>query len=115
MAVPFRLFVLATALAALMPITPSDAATIRVPSQQPTIQQGINAAVKGDTVLVAPGTYTGPSNRNLSFLNKYLVLRSESGPAVTTIDCQSFGRAFFLLDVASRSGSTAPRARPRRR
>ena len=101
MAVPFRFLALAIGLTTIAPFSPSVAATIRVPSQQPTIQQGINAAANGDTVLVAPGTYTGSSNRNLSFLNKDLVLRSESGPAVTTIDCQSLGRAFFLLDAES--------------
>ena len=101
MAVPFRLLALAIGLSTIAPISPSVAATIRVPSQQPTIQQGINAAAKGDTVLLAPGTYTGPSNRNLSFLNKDLVLRSEGGPTVTTIDCQSLGRACFLLDAES--------------
>jgi hypothetical protein len=101
MAVPFRLLALAIGLATIAPFSPSVAATIRVPSQQPTIQQGITAAANGDTVLIAPGTYTGPSNRNLSFLNKDLVLRSEQGPTVTTIDCQSLGRGFILLDAES--------------
>ncbi len=31
--------------------------TIRVPADQPTIQEGVDAASAGDTVLIAPGTY----------------------------------------------------------
>jgi Right handed beta helix region len=33
-------------------------ATLKVPSQYPTIQSAINAAHSGDTILVAPGTYS---------------------------------------------------------
>lgn len=65
---------------------------ILVPSVQPTIQAGINAAGPGDTVLVGPGTYTGPSNRNLDFGGKSIVLRSSAGPATTIIDCQHLAR-----------------------
>ena len=36
---------------------PAFASTIHVPADQPTIQAAINAAAKGDTVLVSPGTY----------------------------------------------------------
>ena len=65
---------------------PLLAATIRVPSDQPTIQEGLDAAAVGDTVLVAPGVYAGAGNRAITFGGKDLVLASESGAAVTTID-----------------------------
>ena len=56
--------------------------TIHVPADQPTIQAGINAAVKGDTVLVAPGTYL----ENINFNGKAITVKSASGSKVTIID-----------------------------
>jgi hypothetical protein len=46
-----------TIIFALLPYSLSWATVINVPGDYPTIQQGINAAGYGDTVLVAPGTY----------------------------------------------------------
>lgn len=56
-------------------------ATINVPGDHPTIQGAINIAESGDQVVVYPGSYVGPSN----FLGKQLILRSSSGPELTTI------------------------------
>ena len=46
------------------------------------IQGQIDAAIDGDTVLVAPGTYQGP----IDFRGKAITLVSEHGPLVTIID-----------------------------
>ncbi len=70
----------------------AEAHTLHIPGDFPTIQTGIDAALAGDTVLVAPGTYSGTGNRSLSFGGVDLVLRSEGGPAATVIDCQRGGR-----------------------
>jgi len=56
--------------------------TINVPADQPTIQAAINVAANGDTVLVAPGTYT----ENINFMGKAIAVTSSGGPANTIID-----------------------------
>src|SRR5262249_7974480 len=59
-----------------------SANVIRVPADQPTIQAGINAALNGDTVQVAAGTYS----ENINFFGKAITIVSEQGAAVTVID-----------------------------
>jgi len=70
--------------ALLVFVTPrgADAATIHVPTDQPTIQAAINAASNGDTVQVAPGTY----NENINFMGKAITVISTGGPQTTIID-----------------------------
>ena len=73
------------------------AATIRVPSEQATIQAGIDAAVNGDTVLVANGTYTGAGNQNIDFKGKAITVESENGAANCIVDCEDYTvRGFYF-------------------
>src|SRR6266540_857399 len=70
---------------------------IRVPSDQPTIQSAINVALNGDTVLVAPGTYS----ENIDFKGKAITATSESGPKDTIIDG---GNVAPVVSFTSREG-----------
>ncbi len=74
-----------------IPDSPSsaDLTTHRVPSEYATIQEAMDAAVDGDTVLVAPGTYEGPGNVELDPHGVTVVARSAAGPESTIIRLRS--------------------------
>lgn len=74
----------------------SYAAVLMVPETYPTIQGAVDAASTSDTISVAPGTYTGPGNRDITIIEKSVLLRSRQGAEVTVIDCQRLGRGFYL-------------------
>jgi hypothetical protein len=69
------------------------------------IQSAIDAASDGDTIMVAPGTYTGSGNMELDFTGKSIVLRAhkgrhkKKGRDKAIIDCQGSGRAVALEGI----------------
>jgi len=75
---------------------PARAATVYVPSEQPTIQAGVDAAGDSGTVVVAPDTYTGPGNREIDFAGMSVTLESSGNAFDTVIDCEGAHRAFYF-------------------
>lgn len=63
-------------------LVPGAAAeVIHVPADQPTIQSGINAAVNGDEVVIAPGIYF----EHISHVGKAITVRGSTGAAEDVI------------------------------
>ena len=77
------------------------AAVIHVPADYPTIGAGIAASSETDTVLVAPGTYSGAGNCNITIQGRSFTLMSEAGAASTVIDGQYYSPAFSVYGVPS--------------
>jgi len=61
-----------------------------------SIQEAIDAAPDGGTVVVRDGTYKGGGNCNIDFKGKPITVRSANGPARTTVFCGYGGRAFHF-------------------
>ncbi|MDA3813772.1 MAG: chitobiase/beta-hexosaminidase C-terminal domain-containing protein [Candidatus Cloacimonetes bacterium] len=66
-----------------------------------TIQEAINAAVNGDSIVVTNGTYTGYLNRNLLWdgNGKHLYIKSENGAENCIIDVEDSGSAFNFYET----------------
>lgn len=81
-----RLLVLLVLGALVLAPAGGTCAVIYVPSEQPTIQAGVNAAAVGDTVIVAPGIYS----ESVLLYGGPMTLRSQGGPTMTIIDALAF-------------------------
>jgi serine protease len=85
--------------AALFPATAAAATVLHVPQDHSTIQSAIDAAVAGDTVLVAAGTY----NETIDFQAKAITVVSESGAASTVINGDGVGA---VVNMIANAGET---------
>jgi len=68
-----------------------------------TVQAAIDVAAdrEGDKIILAPGRYMGPGNRDIDFKGKVITVRSTdpNDPgivAATIIDCEGAGRGFYF-------------------
>lgn len=85
-----------------------------VPAGYANVQAAVDVAVDGDEVVLAPGTYTGPGNQDVTFQNKAVLIRSAlpddtATVAATIIRCQGTAASphnFVTIDVDQPSQST---------
>ncbi len=63
-----------------------------------TLWAANTAASDGDTILVAPGTYSGAQNTEVNLYAKNLVFESEGGPEATIIDGESSHGGFYITN-----------------
>ncbi|MFC1889669.1 MopE-related protein [Thermodesulfobacteriota bacterium] len=73
--------------------------SIFIPTDYPTIQDGINAAVNGDVILVAPDTYI----ENINFMGKAITVLGEEGADATVIDGNQAGSVVSFVNGETQS------------
>lgn len=78
---------------AVLPLS-ATAATCHLPGDHLTLQGCIDAIADGDTVLVAPGVYIGPGNRDIHTDGKSVTVIGEAGAETTIFDAEQTTRFF---------------------
>lgn len=53
-----------------------------------TIQEAVDHALDGDTILLTKGSYSGTGNRDIQILGKGITIKSKDGPEHCVIDCE---------------------------
>lgn len=106
-----RLTCLGILVAVVLSVTTAGAVIRRVPQDYPTIQAGVDAALAGDVVLVAPGTYTDLRHRPPGDTTKCVVIMKSSitlqgsGPGSTIIDAgaipDTVGRGIYCRHITN--------------
>lgn len=79
-------------------------ATVRmVPSQYARIQQAVDAASDGDTVLLAPKTYFSEGDLDVMIVNKGLTIMGAGVPSQVVLDGSGefYHRGFLVIDAPS--------------
>lgn len=77
---------------------PVSAVIINVPGDFPTIQEGIDACLDGDTVMVAAGIYSGAGNREISTAGKAIIVMGADGAINTIIDGEGTYTGFSIAN-----------------
>lgn len=93
------LLILVLALLAAPAVSLADTLTVNWAggADYTTIGEAVTAARTGDTVLVAPGTYSGENNRNM-VVSYDMTIMSEGGRRSVTIDAGGQARVFWFSD-----------------
>ncbi len=103
----YRIFVSLILLTLILTPVYLFADIINIPEDFEAIQDGIDEAEDGDTVLVADGEYTGEGNTELQIDNEIFLL-SEGGPENCIINCEEEARSYGIriYDAGVVSGFT---------